>query len=796
MSHSAVGAQSSAPGKAVLGNFSSRLRRSTLLFRYLVIINLIFGAWYLYWRGTASINFQAFWISIPLFLAELYSYCGGILFLIGLWRPLVRQVKSLKQMSPSIPEELLPTVDIFITCYNEPVDLVKETAKAALQIDYPATKLAVYILDDGASSQMQEMADNLGLLDLESPQMQAAAGKLQQERLALITQRSTLVALTPDITESASVLEPFQLQVQSKNDQLDKVLNWFDTLKRDSIPERTWLELVTAIGEVFDNVLEHAHKDLPSETLITIEVSLLSTAIQIKIYDYGPELDLEYYFTQSHEVDSLAEGGRGLLILQQVADYHSYIRTTNDRNCFTLIKNYEPLQEAVTATERLTNFLQGFQQFLGLKEVEYASPGEAIKAALKQLEQEIHGKELLMANLIRCRYIARPKPKNKPHYAKAGNINYALFSGGTTGDLFVTFDADHIPKPSYLQQVVPYFFEYDLNTCEYKPNKVAFVQTPQAFSNLPPDDVFGHDAHLFYGPIQQAKDGMNSAFYTGTNATLRREALINMGLQNFALEFEEDEQKLEDFELIGGVSSISITEDMNTAMGLHAAGWHSMYHNEILAEGLAPDDLASTMKQKLRWAQGTIQVLYQDNPLTKPGLSFWQRWQYFQTMYSYFSGFFIIVFLLCPILYFYTGIIPVEAYGAAFAIHFIPAFVLNRLTMMAGAWGVPAQELWRCEQYAIAFFPLYIQAVWSVTTGRSIKFEVTPKQRQSGNYLKLVLPQLTIMMLTLGGIIWCQIRWLNGDLEDPGLFLINLGWSIYNLSLLWIVVRAAIWQPA
>ncbi len=326
---------------AISGNLSSRLRKRTLLFRYLVIINLIFGAWYLYWRGTASINFQALWISIPLFLAELYSYCGGILFLIGLWRPLVRRVKSLKQMYPSIPEELLPTVDIFIACYNEPVDLVEKTAKAALQIDYPATKLAVYILDDGASPEMQAMADNLGLLDLQSPQMQAAATQLQQERLALITQLEQLQALTPDIIESASVLESFQLQVSSKNDELDKVLNWFETLKRDSIPERTWLEVVTALGELFDNVLEHAHQDLPPETPITLEVSLLSQAIQIKIFDCGPEFDLEYYLdNQSHEVDSEAEGGRGLLIVQQVADYYSYTRTANYGNCFTLIKNY------------------------------------------------------------------------------------------------------------------------------------------------------------------------------------------------------------------------------------------------------------------------------------------------------------------------------------------------------------------------------------------------------------------------------------------------------------------------
>lgn len=74
---------------------------------------------------------------------------------------------------------------------------------------------------------------------------------------------------------------------------------------------------------------------------------------------------------------------------------------------------------------------------------------------------------------------------------------------------------------------------------------------------------------------------------------------------------------------------------MNTAMRLHSAGWKSVYHHELLAEGLAPDDLSSTLKQRLRWAQGTIQVLVRENPLTKVGLSFWQRLQYFKTMYSY-----------------------------------------------------------------------------------------------------------------------------------------------------------------
>ena len=64
--------------------------------------------------------------------------------------------------------------------------------------------------------------------------------------------------------------------------------------------------------------------------------------------------------------------------------------------------------------------------------------------------------------------------------------------------------------------------------------KVAFVQTPQYFYNVPQDDPFGSQAPLFYGPIQQGKDGWNAAFFCGSNAILRREALFQLGLLTYA----------------------------------------------------------------------------------------------------------------------------------------------------------------------------------------------------------------------------------------------------------------------
>ncbi len=780
------------------GNIRSRLRDRTLLFRYLAEINLIIGAWYLLWRITHSINFSALWLAIPLLVAEIYSYFGGVMFLIGLWRPIVRRVKSLNQLTPSLPHSEWPTVDVFITCYNEPVEIVESTTRAALDIDYPAPKLCVYVLDDGNSPAIRSMTETLCLEDLQSPKLQQEAERINTERSQLVNRLEQLKNLAPEIPQVEQFLQSFQFQVNTDLSALSEVLSWFEQLRQSSIPEMTWLECQTALAEGFANAVEHAHKGLPQETPITIEVTLFTQSVEIRICDRGSSFDLENY--REHipdEVDEMAESGRGLAIIQEIADYLSYTKELDNQNYLLIVKSYSPLpaSENKTKFNSPVGYLQILRQLILLLNPKHRKVSDYLANEQRSLEKAIYKKELELSELARCRYIARPKPEGKPHHAKAGNINYAIFSGETSGDFILTLDADHIPKTQFLQRVLPYFYTYNLQTGKYDSNQIAFVQTPQAFYNIPPGDLFGHQANLFYGPIQQGKDGMTSAFYTGTNAVLRRESLISVGLQNFSDEFAKNEKRLDEFELVGGVSSNSITEDMNTAMRLHAAGWKSIYHHEELASGLAPDDLSSTLKQRLRWAQGTIQVLLRENPLTKRGLTIWQRLQYFQTMYSYFSGFATVVFITCPIIYFFTGIIPMRAYGADFAIHFIPAFILNRLTFVAASWGIPAKELWRSEQYAIALFPLFIQSVLSVFTGRSIKFQVTPKQRQSGIYLKLVLPQLTIFVITILGMLWCLYRFSIGNLENPWLYGLNGLWAIYNLSLLWVIIRAAVWQP-
>ncbi len=111
-------------------------------------------------------------------------------------------------------------------------------------------------------------------------------------------------------------------------------------------------------------------------------------------------------------------------------------------------------------------------------------------------------------------------------HAKAGNLINALYR--TDGEFLLILDADQIPAPEILTRVLGYF----------RDPLVALVQTPQWFYNVPPGDPFGSQAPLFYGPIQEGKDGWNAAFFCGSNAVLRREALMQLGLSSYVSELE------------------------------------------------------------------------------------------------------------------------------------------------------------------------------------------------------------------------------------------------------------------
>jgi cellulose synthase (UDP-forming) len=485
----------------------------------------------------------------------------------------------------------------------------------------------------------------------------------------------------------------------------------------------------------------------------------------------------------------------------------------------------------------------------------------------------------------------------------------------TQGEYMLILDADQVPDATILDRTLGWFED----------PQVALVQTPQWFTNVGESDPLGSQAPLFYGPIQQGKDGWNAAFFCGSNAVLRREALMQLGIVGYVrgvetavrnalrtadrilskaaassaadsnvfvaldavraqvadarrrladgdpvseitYEFQRamdrvgrdmvghdlaaihadlaelgevpigiddelgvvvvDEASLNQLAsrdwtplaaieevraLIAAVdvdrsdeaqpmmplATVSVTEDMATCMRLHGLGWKSVYHHEVLAHGLAPEDLSTMLQQRLRWSQGTLQVMLRENPLVQRGLSWGQRLMYFATMWSYLSGFSALVFLTAPVVYLCFGVLPVTAYGLTFLMFFVPYIVVNQILFFVIGYGV---KTWRGHQYSLALFPLWIRACWTavanVVFGRPLGFVVTPKTRQAkqGFPWRLIWPQLVAMVVLVVACVIGAVRLWTGATTSVIGTGVNFVWVAYDLLVMSVIIQAALYQ--
>jgi cellulose synthase (UDP-forming) len=231
---------------------------------------------------------------------------------------------------------------------------------------------------------------------------------------------------------------------------------------------------------------------------------------------------------------------------------------------------------------------------------------------------------------------------------------------------------------------------------------------------------------------------------------------------------------------------------MATCMRIHGMGWRTAYHDEVLARGLAPEDLGTMLTQRLRWAHGTMQVFFRENPLLQRRLRISQRLMYFATMWSYLSGFAAVVYLAAPILYLTFGVLPVQAFSVEFFIRLIPFLIVNQLLFLVVAKGRPT---WRGQQYSLALFPTWIKSVTTafgnVFWGRSLDFAVTPKTRQTtGPAWHLVRPQLVAMALLVIASIVGAVR-VYADGASAGGTIFNLIWVAFDLAILSVIIAAA-----
>jgi cellulose synthase/poly-beta-1,6-N-acetylglucosamine synthase-like glycosyltransferase len=315
-----------------------------------------------------------------------------------------------------------------------------------------------------------------------------------------------------------------------------------------------------------------------------------------------------------------------------------------------------------------------------------------------------------------ARYLTRPTNE----HAKAGNINHALEH--VDADIVAVLDADHIAQLGFLRNTLGYFDDPD----------VALVQTPQDFYNL---DSFEHQVRggarlfseqaVFYRVIAAAKNRWGAAFWCGTSALLRTAALRS----------------------VGGVATGTVTEDIQTTVRMHKRGWKTIYHNEVLARGMAARTASEYLLQRQRWAAGAMQVLRRERILTGPGLSLGQRLGYATTLWGWFDAWRSLGYILLPVAVILTGGVPITASLAVFGPLFLATLAIQFVAMRLLARGHYPPLL------SILFEFLRMPAVLTGTLalagfgGRT--FRVTPKGAVASGRKRAPVPRLTIALLVV-----------------------------------------------
>ncbi|MGH9537576.1 MAG: glycosyltransferase, partial [Terriglobales bacterium] len=118
--------------------------------RIAVILAVVFTIRYFYWRVRHTMNPAAKWFFYLFLVAEALNFLESVLFYFTAWSP-----TRYRRPQP-LPDR---AVDVFITTFNEPLDLLLETAVCAVSIQY---QHKTYILDDGNRPEVAQLAQELG----------------------------------------------------------------------------------------------------------------------------------------------------------------------------------------------------------------------------------------------------------------------------------------------------------------------------------------------------------------------------------------------------------------------------------------------------------------------------------------------------------------------------------------------------------------------------------------------------------------------------------------------------------
>jgi cellulose synthase (UDP-forming) len=371
-----------------------------------------------------------------------------------------------------------------------------------------------------------------------------------------------------------------------------------------------------------------------------------------------------------------------------------------------------------------------------------------------------------------CGYITR---RDNDH-AKAGNINNALIylcDLGTPPEFISILDADFVPKPDFLTRCIALM----------RDPTVGIVQTPQHFVNPDPiqgnlalNGVWPDEQRYFFDVLMASKDAWGAAFCCGTSSVIRFIPLMQ----------------------IGGFPTDSVTEDYLVTLRLREIGYQTIYLNEQLSLGLAPEGIKEYITQRSRWCLGFVQICRgRSGPLSRRnGLRFVDRVILVET-FLYWSATYVfrLLALIVPILFLLFGIQTVHSSIEDLLSYFLPCFIVQ---MSVLGWMTQGRILPIMADVSqlIATHTVLKAVVAGLFNPVGQKFKVTAK---GGNrdvlFVEWSLLRTLLAYLALTVVAVISAFGLNGGWSLQESSSIALFWSWYNVLILTLTCFVCIEQP-
>lgn len=370
--------------------------------------------------------------------------------------------------------------------------------------------------------------------------------------------------------------------------------------------------------------------------------------------------------------------------------------------------------------------------------------------------------------------------KNRPDYhrsewprrtrCKEGNLAFFYdMVGYDTYDVVSQLDADHVPSPTYLEEIMRGFADPE----------VGYVSAPSICAN-DADESWAARARL------HTEAGFHGVFQTGYASSL---APMCIG-SHYAVRTRALRQ-------VGGLGP-ELAEDHSTTLLLNSGGWRGVHALDAIATGDGPANISDLCTQEFQWSRSLLTLLLRYTPrylrTLPPRLKF--LFVFCQLWYPLFAGFMLVLYLI-PVLAVIFDMRYANVTYPEFVLHAIwPPLILTSIAYTLRADGVfrprNAPVLgWEKALFLALQWPWVLwgclMAVRDRFTGRFVDFRITPK----GEAAEAALPLRVLapyVVLALG----CIIPVLLNDqvLDARGFyFLALLNGSIYAIISAVIVIR-------